>query len=472
MDRRDFLQQLEQTGLTLLPALRERLRRADANALDALGLARLLVRERLLTPLQANYLLTGRGQQLRIGPYIVLERLGHGGMAQVYKAQHLATGLTVALKILDPRYAQHPVALARFRREIAALRKLRHPNIVRALDAAEHQGQLYLVLEYVDGIDLSRLVKKAGPLPVELAAHCIYHAAIGLHHAHRHGIVHRDMKPSNLMLEIIGREQPGQTVQQLTYGQVKILDLGLARYDAIKHQESTQITRLHTVMGTPDYMAPEQARDSHNAEPRSDIYSLGATLYFCLCGRPPFPEGTPLEKLVRHQTEEPTPLRRLRGDVPAALEELVRQMMAKDPRHRPSNALEVAHRLETWRQPPRVSLLSPQPVPATEELPEAVLLPPEPGPKVSAAAAQTPAVPADLNAQPMPLTASSEAASSQFTLNFVPAAGLPVALSQAAGIRSRARRNDWLIWVWLLVLLAGLNFGLLAVLIWRRFFSS
>lgn len=479
MTRQAFLRELELSGLLLLPAVAQRLRRSDTRNLEPLDLARLLVRERYLTPMQANYLLTNRGQQLRIGPYVLLERLGHGGMSQVYKAQHLATHMVVAIKILDERHAQNPVALARFRREIAALRKLEHPNIVRALDAAEHEGRLFLVLEYVEGIDLLRLVKKVGPLPVQLAAYCIYQAASGLHHAHQHGIIHRDMKPSNILLEIIRREDPANAVQRVTYGGVKILDLGLARFDAVRHLESTQITKLHAVMGTPDYMSPEQARDSHMADPRSDVYSLGATLYFCLAGRPPFPEGTPLDKLLRHQTEEPTPLTQLRRDLPADLVTLVQSMMAKDPRHRPQTALEVARRLAQWHKPPRVSVLSSQAVQVREDnIPEAVLL--------SDRDVQEPAIAAGTSSNARghthqrPVTQSSpcgdagepDQASTQVSVHLIPA-GEGLALAEVAGIRRReGNATSWIVWIWVLVVLAGLNVGLLMVFVLKRWLSN
>lgn len=477
MHRQEFFQQLEHSGLLLLPALKERLRRPDAKNLDGMNLARLLVRERYLTPLQANYLLSRRGEQLRLGPYSILERLGHGGMSRVYKAQHLATGMVVALKILDERHAQNPTALARFRREIAALQQLEHPNIVRAFDAAEHNGQLYLVLEYVEGIDLLRLVKKVGRLPVQLAAYCIHEAALGLHHAHQRGIIHRDMKPSNIMLEIVRREDTSAAVQRVTYGRVKILDLGLARVDAQRQLESTQLTRLHAIMGTPDYMSPEQARDSRNADPRSDIYSLGATLYFCLAGQPPFPEGTPLEKLLRHQTEEPTPLTHLNPRVPEELAQLVHTMMAKDPRQRPQSAWEVARSLQRWHKPPRVSVVSNEPVQLRDEnVPEAILLSdkeePRPQPKAVASSsipAQThpsapSSAPAGVPAQ------DGEQPSTQISVYLIPAQDR-VALSEVAGIRKRKQSQDWSIWIWLLVLFAGVNFGLLFVLLLRRWLS-
>jgi serine/threonine-protein kinase len=350
MDRPTFIRALEQSGLLADERVRAPVHAAAAQALDGRGLARVLVRQNLLTPYQANQLLTGKGRELTLGPYLLLERLGHGGMGQVYKAVHRTHGRVVAVKVLSRHLLQNPRALARFRREIEAAGKLTHPNIVTALDAAEDNGVLFLVMEYVEGTNLNRLVKQSGPLPFDLACHCIRQAALGLQHVHERGLVHRDLKPSNLLIQMT---RPAGNGGPAVFGAVKLLDLGLARIQEGSAVPSTgpALTQLNQIMGTPDYMAPEQARDAKNADHRSDLYSLGATFYYCLAGRPPFPEGTPLEKLIKHQFDEPTPLERVRPPTPPALAQIVRWMMAKDPARRPQSAAEVAAALARLQVP-------------------------------------------------------------------------------------------------------------------------
>ncbi len=285
-------------------------------------LARELLQRGWLTPYQANQLLQGRGRELVLGSYVLLERLGEGGMGAVFKARNWKLGKTVAVKVIRRERLETGDAVRRFQREIRAAAQLNHPNIVRAYDADEVAGTHFLVMEYVEGTDLSRLVKKEGPLAVAQACDYVRQAALGLQHAHERGLIHRDIKPHNLL--------------RTADGVIKVLDMGLARLDQRRAEdgESATITRQGTVMGTPDYIAPEQALDSHQADIRADLYSLGCTLYYLLTGRVPFPRGNFMQKVLRHRLEEPTPVEQLRPEVPPAVAALVRRLMAKQPEDR------------------------------------------------------------------------------------------------------------------------------------------
>jgi uncharacterized protein (TIGR03067 family) len=280
--------------------------------------------------------------------YRVQELLGVGGMGAVYKAEHLLMERPVALKLINHSLTSNPAMVERFRREVKTAAKLKHPNIVMAYDAETAGDSHFLVMEYVEGTSLSKLVAEKGRLPIHQACDYIRQAAVGLQHAHERGMVHRDIKPQNLMLT--------------PDGHVKILDFGLARFameaaptgalltapttDAAPASGSQtspdSLTQIGTVMGTPDYIAPEQARDAHTADIRADIYSLGCTLYDLLAGHAPFPEGTVLAKVMAHAERMPRPLTELRKDVPLALARVIERMMAKDPAKRYQTPAEVA----------------------------------------------------------------------------------------------------------------------------------
>jgi serine/threonine protein kinase/Leucine-rich repeat (LRR) protein len=286
------------------------------------GLAGELIRRGWLTPYQANQVLQGKGQDLLLGSYVLLERLGEGGMGQVFKARNWKLGRVVALKLIRKERLSNPAAIHRFQREVRAAAALAHPNIVHAWDADQVGGTHFLVMEYLDGAtDLARLVKQHGPLPVERSCDYIRQAALGLQHAYEKGLVHRDVKPSNLLLTA-----DGQTV--------KVLDLGLARLvvrPGDPQASSTLVTDQGAVVGTPDFIAPEQILDSHTADIRADLYSLGCTLYYLLIGQVPFPGGTAGGKIGHHLLREPPAVERLRPDVPAWLAALLRRLMAKSP---------------------------------------------------------------------------------------------------------------------------------------------
>jgi serine/threonine-protein kinase len=314
----------------LLPAARlRRLAEAWGGAGEAAARARELVGAGLLTPFQAERVLAGQARALRLGQYRILDRLGAGGMGRVYKAEHRLMRRVVALKVIGR--ARHAArAAARFRREAKAAAALSHPNIVTAYDAAAARGVLFLVMEHVEGVDLQRLVGAAGPLPVPLACEVARQTARALQYAHERGLVHHDVKPANLLLAQPGAVPPAPDGYDPAAGAVvKLLDLGLARRASAKGRTNG----AEGVEGTPDYMAPERGH-GRPADVRSDLYSLGCTLYFLLTGQVPFPGGGWPEKLLRHQLEAPVPVRALRPEVPPAVAVVVERLMAPDPARR------------------------------------------------------------------------------------------------------------------------------------------
>jgi serine/threonine protein kinase len=302
-----------------------------------------------LTPYQVDRLNDPEPTQLAVGPYLLLEELGQGGMGCVYKARHRRLDRIVALKVIHPSDITHPEAVSRFQREAKAVARLRHPNIVLLYDADQIDGTHFLALEYVQGVDLERLLVQQGPLPVPQACDCIRQAALGLQHAHERGLVHRDIKPSNLFLTRYYGDGavPVAESDSAAGGVVKILDLGLARFSNIK-AESEKLSIDGVVVGTPDYLAPEQALDSRKVDIRADIYSLGCTFYELLAGQPPFAASSGTQKLVAHIQEEPPALAALRGSLPEDVVRIVQKMMAKKPEDRYQTPQEVAEVLAAW----------------------------------------------------------------------------------------------------------------------------
>jgi formylglycine-generating enzyme required for sulfatase activity/predicted Ser/Thr protein kinase len=301
---------------------------------DVQQFAQVLIQQGKLTRFQATAVYQGKTKGLVFGEYVVLDKLGEGGMGVVLKAQHRRMKRTVAIKVLSSAAMKQAGAVERFHREVEAAAKLSHSNIVTAYDASEHQGMHYLAMEYVEGRDLATIVKDRGPLPLREAAECILQAARGLQYAHGKGIVHRDIKPGNLLLD--------------KDGTVKILDMGLARIagaDAAMGGPE-RLTNTGQVMGTCDYMAPEQAMDSHMVDARADIYALGCTLYRLLTGNPPYGGETLMQILMAHQQALIPSLSASRPDVPAELDELFQKMVAKQPEERQSSMAEVIAELE------------------------------------------------------------------------------------------------------------------------------
>jgi len=264
--------------------------------------------------------------------YRVIRSLGSGGMGAVFEAEHRLMRRRVVLKIIKPKWLSSSEAVLRFRREIQAAAKLVHPHVVTAFDAEQAGDVHFLAMEFVDGVNLSELVSQRGPLPVEMACECIRQAALGLQHAHEQGMVHRDIKPGNLMVT----REPNLCC--------KILDFGLARF-ASEESEGAD-TSAGVLLGTPDFMAPEQARNSRAADIRSDLYGLGCTFYFLLTGEVPHPGGkTALERALAHAECAPPLLATFRGDVPLALQEVLNRLLAKRPEDRFQTPAELADAL-------------------------------------------------------------------------------------------------------------------------------
>ena len=286
-----------------------------------------LIKAGLLTEWQNEKLLAGRYKGFFLGKYKILDHLGTGGMSSVYLAEHKVMKHRVAIKVLPKNLVQQSSYLERFHQEARAAALLDHPNMVRAYDVDNDRDQHFLVMEYVDGVDVKELVARDGPLPYRTSAEYTRQAADGLAYAHSRGLVHRDIKPANLLID--------------KGGTVKILDLGLVRFsDDVKG--SLTVAYDENMIGTVDYLAPEQAVNSHKADGRADIYSLGCTLYFMLTGGPPFPEGTIPQRVMMHQNSEPPAIRKVRPDAPDALIKTCSRMMAKSPERRFQSAAEVS----------------------------------------------------------------------------------------------------------------------------------
>lgn len=311
-------------------------------------MAERMIKDGLITNFQAEQYLLGKWRGFTLGKYKLLERVGVGGMGQVFLCEHMFMKRHVAVKVLPPAKADQPAALGRFYREARAAGSISHPNIVRTYDIDQDGNLHFIVMEYVDGPNLLDVVKKFGPLEMGRAVSYIRQVAIGLEYAFRNGIIHRDIKPGNILIDRRGKAQ--------------ILDMGLARFFNDQTDNLTVKYDDKIVLGTADYVAPEQVACSHSVDTRADVYALGASLYFLLAGHPPFPQGTISQKLLWHRTKDPTPVRQIRSDVPEGLAAIVARMMAKNPKARYQTCGEVAQALEAWL-PERIIL------PADAEMP-------------------------------------------------------------------------------------------------------
>lgn len=283
---------------------------------------------------------------IRIGKYQILAHIASGGMGSVYRATDTDSGREIALKILAPTPETHVRDIERFRREAARAAKLDHENVVKLYDSGEFENLHFLALEFVDGVDLKDYVARKGKVRPEKARRLILQAANALGHVHEHGIIHRDIKPSNFLL----MRRNGKKV-------VKLTDLGLSRET---DDDECRLTRANHTLGTIDYMAPEQARDSSSADIRSDIYSLGCTLYHLLAGHPPFPDGGPAERIYKHCEVQPTDIRKLTPSVPDGFAHILSKMLAKNPGRRYQTTRELIADLKNpnnFRVPVRTEFL-------------------------------------------------------------------------------------------------------------------
>lgn len=299
---------------------------------DQNQIAEMLIADGLLTKWQADKLLAGKHRGFTLGKYKLLGQIGKGGMSHVYLAEHVLMQRRVALKVLPRQRVKDKSYLQRFQLEARAAARLDDPHIVRVFDIDNEGDTHYIVMEYVDGRDLHQTISQDGPLPYNTAARYIAQVATGLQHAHEMGLVHRDIKPANCLVD--------------AHQTIKLLDMGLAKLT--DDETSLTLANDENVLGTADYLAPEQALNSHTADARADIYSLGCTLYFLLAGKPPFPEGSISERLLKHQVEEPETLLASRPDCPLSLVDICQRMMMKKPEDRPQTSGDVAQMLNDW----------------------------------------------------------------------------------------------------------------------------
>jgi CheY-like chemotaxis protein/tRNA A-37 threonylcarbamoyl transferase component Bud32 len=334
ISRGEFAQNLADSGLFEVAELPPA--GSDSGVSDGAEAAREWVVAGKLTPFQADAVLGRRFDDLRMGNYEILDRLGAGGMGTVYKARHRRMKRIVALKVLSKEVAASEKFTQRFQREVETIARLTHPNIVMAFDADEGAAGPFLVMEFVNGRDLASEVTTGGPMPVEAAVDRILQAARGLEYAHAQGIIHRDIKPGNILRDATGV--------------VKVADLGLARFrDPGTGTGGTSLTQAGFVCGTADYMSPEQAIDSGGVDQRADVYSLGCTLYFLLVGHPPYAGGSVMAVMLKHRDAPVPSLCAARRDVPSEIEVTFRRMVAKRAEDRYPSMTEVVRDLEHAR---------------------------------------------------------------------------------------------------------------------------
>ena len=338
-----FLKVLRQSQLVpeeILCALLDELA-ANNEPNNADTIAKTLVQRKHLTRWQADKVLSGKHRGFILGKFKLLRILGKGGMSTVYLARHMSLGTLFALKVLPGNRVKDTSYLERFQREALASATIVHPHIVRAYDIdSEGQGDNevhFIVMEYIDGEDLYKIVKRSGPLQYARAVEYIRQAAIGLQFAHESGLIHRDVKPGNFLVDRSGK--------------VRLLDLGLARFFAdTDDEESVTVAFDERVLGTADYLAPEQAFDSHTVDARADVYSLGCTFYYVLTGKPPFDEGTLPQRLMAHRTRKPSAVAESRTDMPDSLQKILDRMMLKNADERFQSARDVEQALSNWLQ--------------------------------------------------------------------------------------------------------------------------
>ncbi|HUG93243.1 MAG TPA: serine/threonine-protein kinase [Planctomycetaceae bacterium] len=329
-----FVQSLSGSGL-LSPEELSRVVRSlsQDDSCDVRRLKECLVEQNKLTRFQVEAVQHGMVKRLFLGDYILLERIGMGGMGFVYKAKHRFMSRVVAIKVLPEFAVRTAQNLKRFQREVRAAASLEHPNIVPAYDAGECGGSHFLVMQYIDGPNLKQRVDDVGPLNTAQAVDCLIQAARGLAYAHQKGVVHRDMKPSNLLLS---RD-----------GVIKILDMGLARLmEDLSEEDEGRLTQPGQLLGTVDYVAPEQILDTHEADARSDVYSLGCTLHYLRTGAPPYTGSSIAEVLYAHEQLPPPPLPAGADDDSQILAEIYQLMMQKSPADRYQNMNELIADLE------------------------------------------------------------------------------------------------------------------------------
>ncbi len=344
--RRALLDGLAASGL-LTPAQAAKAERAVPAGATAPQAAHALVAAGFLTKFQADRVLAGRTDGFVLGPYVIQDAVGGGSVGRVFKAKHRTMNRAVAIKVLAPDVTRSDAARSTFHLGVRAAAKLRHPNVVTTYDANEVGERLYVVTEFVDGPTLQTLVERRGPLPAAEACEYARQAARGLAHAHEMGLVHRDVKPGNLLVA-----RPGHGGAAA----VKVADFGLALLSPLARVRPTDATPPPPAvrpdaaawLSTLDYSAPEQIYSPDAADHRADLYSLGAVFYFLLTGRPPFAGGTPHDRACRHLWSEPTPVHALRPDLPPAVAGIVHALLAKDPNARPPSAADVADRMEEY----------------------------------------------------------------------------------------------------------------------------